>query len=737
MGGEQHVKNKITLGAVEFTDDRIASAQAALDADLSERTMTVDTAVALLSTEDRRRPMAFFTSEPFPFYTADNRRFYTAPTGEAPPDLDALDQTQAVSIYRGGSLFISFFPRKLRRASAARAELSMTSALGLLEQMEHRGGIYTGTTTAGNLLREICGSVPVFVSSVFENVPVYGWLPYVSPSGVAGARKGSAKDNFLKVCFKLNASVRAAPDGTLRVENLPTAVASVFDRSRIYRENFQVEDLPPVSTVTVIEHQYLTGSASKELFSGATTAGQIIIFSEPCSNLVATGFSITESGANYAVVSAGSGTLTGVPYVHTTREITRTVTENAPAENAVRIEDATLVDITSSADVANRLAAYYACRKYINCDATIEFEDAGNVVSIWDNVAKQMRQACLEAISPLNFSNTLKGHVKALVGFTPWQTVPFDDERVVLTEDGTYTFPEDIEPGTKVQVVLIGGGQAGANGGNGVAGTADPKEVHFTKVPFSFSSTSGKGGDGGAAGVHGSGGSIYRAELTVDPGDSFAFTIGAGGASNGALGGNTTFGALSSANGTPGGYFDTVAQIQYGRDGTDGVAGAKGGDGGTGSATTAEGNNGKPGGDVGGNTGGAGGKGAYSKWLHTGNDGSYEGLGGGGGGGAAKGANGSKGVDQPGSYGDTQYGGAGGNAELPATAENYGDGGFGGNGGGGGGGAPGYHGYAGSDTPVPNTFLFRAVGGAGGRGSAGSAGRQGCVILIFRKPAQE
>lgn len=729
------MKNTVRFLSQTFDHSRIASAQATFDTDLSGRTLDVDTARVSLSTEDRRRPRLFFTAEPLPFFTRDGYRFNTAIDGEVAA-IGAWSQANPLQLLRGGSLFKTFFPSMLRRVSPFRTEITLMSALGLLAQRSHRGGVYTGTVTAGALIRDICGGVAVYVSPVFEDVRLYGFLPYVTPTGVPGSQQGSAKDNLLQVLFALNASVRAGADGTLRVENLSTATASVLDRSRIYRDGAAVEELPPVTSVTVLEHNYGVGTESKELFTGVTTAGQVIIFSEPCSGLTATGFTVTESGANYAIVSAGSGTLTGVPYVHTTREITRTVAQ-ADAENVMRVEKATLVGITNSADVANRLAAFYACRRYVVCDAVMNFEDAGSVVSIYDPIDRQQVDACIESIAPLTFSNTLKGHVKALVGFTPWQTVPFDDERVVLTEDGTYTFPEDIEPGTKVQVVLIGGGQAGTNGGNGVAGTADPKEVHYTKVPFSYSSTSGKGGDGGAAGVHGSGGSIYRAELTVDPGDSFALTIGAGGASNGALGGNTTFGALSSANGTPGGYFDTVAQIQYGRDGTDGVAGAKGGDGGTGSATTAEGNNGKPGGDVGGNTGGAGGKGTYSKSLYTGNDGSYEGSGGGGGGGAAKGANGSKGVNQPGSYGDTQYGGAGGNAELPATAENYGDGGFGGNGGGGGGGAPGCHGYAGSDTPVPNTFLFRAVGGAGGRGSAGSAGRQGCVILIFRKPAQE
>lgn len=726
------MKNKLTFAGATFEDDRIASAQAALDTDLSERTLTVDTAVASLSTEDRRAPLPLFTRDGYPVYTRDGKRVYTAPVGDT-PQIGAWSQTDKAQLYRGGSLYMSFFPRKLRQANAARYELSLTSALGLLEQMAHKGGIYDGSITAGDLIRDICGGVSVYVSEVFESVALYGFLPYVTPSGVAGSRKGSAKDNFLSVCFALNASVRANPDGTLRVENLPTAVQSIFDRSRIYRDNYAIEDEPPVTSVTVLEHQYIPDSASKTLFEGTTTVGQTIIFSEPCGSLSATGFSITESGANYAVVTAGSGTLTGVPYVHTTREITRTVT-SAEAENVVRIEDATLVGITNSADVANRLAEYYAHRRYINADAVIEYEDAGAVVSIWDNISKVMRQACIEAISPLNFSRTLKGRVRALVGFTPWQTVPFTDEHVILATDQTYTFPDDIDTGTEVQVILIGGGQGGTAGESGTsASNAFGGDGWVSETYKVFSASATNGGQGGAGGNGGLGGNIYRTSITVDPGDSFTVTIGAGGSAGGGLGGNTTFGTLTSANGSPGGYYDPSTQTQYGKNGTDGVTGANGGKGGY---INDNGGmyRGESGGDVTPYTGGTSTYG-YTNYSPNSEWGQGKPLiryfGPGGGGGAAKGNNGGN-AQTPHYYGDG-YGGDGGDGADGAEAANYGDGGSGGNGGGGGGGAGSI-----KVSAVKNGIThFWSYGGAGGAGGAGSPGKQGCIILIYRKPAQD
>lgn len=721
------MKNTVRFLAQTFDHSRIASAQATFDTDLSGRTLDVDSARVSLSTEDRRRPRLFFTAEPLPFFTRDGLRFNTAKDGEETPVIGAWSQANPLQLLRGGSLFKTFFPSMLRRVSPFRTEITLMSALGLLAQRSHRGGVYTGTVTAGDLIREICGSVSVYVSPVFEDVKLYGFLPYVTPTGVPGSQRGSAKDNLLQVLFALNASVRAGADGTLRVENLPTATASVLDRSRIYRDGAAVEELPPVTSVTVLEHSYGVGTESKELFTGVTTAGQVIIFSEPCSDLTATGFTVMESGANYAIVSAGSGTLTGVPYVHTTREITRTVAQSL-TENVVRVENATLVGITNSADVANRLAAYYACRKYINCDAVIEFENPGDVVSIWDNVAKQMRQACLEAISPLTFSNTLKGRVRALVGFTPWQTIPFTDEHVILTASGTYTFPSDIAGDTEVTVIVIGGGDGGTNGGNGANGTAYPKSGVFTP-PGSLSTGAGAGGQGGAAGVHGNGGKILRAALIVNPGQQVQVTIGAGGAANGGSGGNTVFGSISSATGasSDAGYYDPVSGTTYGISGTDGVAGGNGGNGGS------AGSDGQAGGNVGTNTGGRGGKGyKYTGWLSK----TTENIGGAGGGGAAYGANGGAGFDPPASsYGQAQPGGAGGSAAAAAAAVHYGDGGSGGNGGGGGGGGGAWS-FNDPDSGSTTSYYYNSVGGSGGRGSAGSAGRQGCVILIFRKPAQ-
>ncbi len=546
------MRNTLQYNGTSYDDSRIKSAQAAVDTSLNERTLDVDTMVA---------------------------------TVQNAASLAAFAQNEPVYFLRGGSQYALWYLKEVKRVAPDLWTLSMMSSLGRLSQMTHRGGIYSGVA-ASVIIDEICGVVPHFVSAAFADVLLYGFLPYASPSGENGAQTGSAKDNLLKVLFAINATVRDDANGTLRIENLTTAVSSTLDADRIYRDNAIVRHEPPITSVTVLEHQYISGGEQTTLFEGATTDGQVIVFREPMSNLAATGFTITESGANYAVVSAGTGTLTGRKYIHTTREITRSVTA-AAIPNPARIEDATLVGITNSSDVTNRLADYYAHRTYIECDATIEFEDAGDVVSILDPFDKVQRDACIEKIGPLTVSKTMKGRISALVGFTPWQVVPFEDEQIVVTNDSTVTLPEGV---VDVSVVLIGGGSggagglAGANGNNGASATASSGN--------SRSGNGGKGGKGGNGGAGGAGGKVFRIDLTSLPANrQLVCHVGSGGSGGAAEGGAGAAGSpstinvngtvFSSDNGAASavGYQDPVSRNFYAQSGATGLAGGKGGDG--------------------------------------------------------------------------------------------------------------------------------------------------------------
>lgn len=738
------MKNALVYGGTTYDNDALRSVEMNVDTSLSERSLDVDTIHAVVDTRAAVTPGGFLTSEEYQFVTYDGYDFWCN-IGTVSPA--SLPQNEPVRLLRGGSQYSLWFRDSVKRIGPTLYEMVMTSSLGRLAQMPHKGGIYTGEL-AEDVIDDICGVVPHTVAPAFANVALYGWLPYVSPSGEDDVMQGSAKDNLMQVLFALNATVRDDANGVLVIDNLSAAVSSVITEDKIYRGSASVEYEAPITEVTVLEHQYVQGTESRVLFDGTASAGQVIVFYEPMSGLQATGFSILESGDNYCVLSAGTGELTGIPYMHTTREITRTVS-TAPVPNAARVEDATLVSITNSADVADRLADYYAHRTRINADAIVEFEDAGDVISIYDPFDKVQRDACIESIYSLRASNVMKGRLNALVGFTPWQVEPFVEQRVLLTGSGSWTVPVGV---TRLTAVLIGGGSGGDGGVDGEDGeTGEPASVTVNypqpsgSAPFSFSR--GDGGAGGQGGIGGQGGTILRVDATVEGGDTFSFACGSngtGGAGNGGAGTggtDTTFGDYSSADGSvsPAGYTEIWNGVStvFGAAGANGYAGGNGGNGGT-TSSTSSGQAGA-GGEVAGYTGGEGG-GNYDFTGGTPIGSNYAHQAGGGGGGAAYGMNGTDGNNgESGGFWDHIVhggeGGVGGNGDAGANAVNYGNGGGGGHGGGGGGGGGG-NSYRGENNRPPYTVTYynARFGGDGGTGGAGGDGAPGCIILYYREP---
>ena len=678
---------KITYKNWTFLFSQTESAKPTREQSLSCESISADTLTAVVRCNNPTI-MAFAKNDPIRVWESDS---------------DASVQT--------------YYLRSITRTGATSYRLVSWSAVGLLAARAHKGGIYTGQTVA-EVVKEICGNVPVVVKSVFANTKLYGWLPYCQPK--ADRRGKSARDNLVQVLFAIGAYLTTDLNGVLHIDALWDGASSTIGSNRMYASGGKVSYSDPVSAVTVTEHQYIAGTDEKELFSGTSQQGDIITFSEPMHSLTATGFTILESGANYAKISSGSGSLKGKTYIHNTRLVTQTVTENA-AENVKSVTDATLVSLVNSSAVAKRLADYYKCRETITNGIVSGQEKPGHVVSVYHPYDKKMVSACIVSLDT-TMSGTLKSEMAALVGFLPPQpeTTEYYDERVLLTGSGEWTVPEGV---TTLRTVLIDQGADGTDGTDGAAGantslimtSAESQVQSFTRqVP------GGKGGAGGEAGLGGLGGRILSADLDVTPGASIAYDVAA----------ETTFGELSSASGSRSdvGFTDPITGDVYGKKGDDGLAGGKGGDGGN--FSDMQGGSGASVGDA---AGGAGHKGytrgqrpitssgvtiGYEtrKWSGT------------GGGGAAKNVNGVA----PEDFTD---GAPGANALDAPPALGYGDGGNGGSGGGGGGGATGFYfsvrmnsGYIYS----PSVW-YTWSGGTGGAGSKGSPGKPGCIIIYYRK----
>ena len=662
--------------------------------------------------------------------------------------LSALPNNTPIIVYRGGEIKARFVSSGVSRIGPVTYQLTGRSPMGALTGMVHTGGIYTGQTVE-EVVKEICGNIPSLIKSVYAGVKLYGWLPY------ADGKERSARDNLAQVLFAIGAYLRTDLNGVLRIEPLWDGTASLINVDRSYTGGTVKYD-SPISAVTVTEHQYVAGTETKELFSGTAQNGDIITFSEPMHSLSATGFTIFESGANYAKISAGTGALTGKAYIHNTRLITQPVTAGA-AENVKSVTDATLVSLVNSYAVAKRLADYYRCRETITNDIVSGHEKPGHVVSVYHPYDKKMVSACIQSLDT-TMSATLKSSMEALVGFTPAQpeSAEYFDERVVLTGSGEFQIPEGT---TTIHYVMISAGQGGRCGEKGEPSGTAP---YFTHKDELWGDTitgyaMGLGGKGGPGGKGGMGGRIVEGDLDVSQLKSLAYDCGKSGKGAefnpddlpGIDGTDTVFHGMTTAGASAPdwGFTDPITGEQFGGVGEDGLPG---GDGAgrdpavseytddsvqqyvNGTIAYDEDENAFTPGPVAGSDG----KISMTRIASTSTPRSFGWYSSGLGGGPAAGANGKAGSSGRGLPGETTVDVTGGSGAdgmtatlTPSKPRRYGRGGRGGYGGGGAG-SGGIAVKNGNGTITPGTP------GSGGLGSRGGPGADGCIILYYRKFGQ-
>lgn len=658
----------------------------------------------------------------------------------------------------------TFYLQSVTQVAWNKYDLYATSAIGLLMKRVHRGGIYSGTS-AESLLSSICGPIPFRMQTRFSSSKLYGWLPYVKPPA------SSARDNFMKVLFALGATVTEDLDGALKIEELWDGVSGDAQKNRMGQGASVVRE-GKVTSVSLIEHQWVQGGDQTDLFEGTAAQGTEIVFDEPMYNLTASGFSILERGANYAKLSAGSGTLRGTAYVHNTRLI-ETKILNSSTENVISVEDQTLISLVNSFGAAKRLANYYKCLETIDAPLVYNLENPGELLTTYHPFDKTNVSACIKT-EEITMSNKLKSQSTLLVGFTPIRQEGSEsyEYHVVLTGSGTFTFPEGT---TSARAVLIGAGGAGFDGSPGGDSTEtwEDEEIKTTRINLTAPTTSasdssnvsnrgaGTPGNGGAGGAAGTPGKVYEVTFSPSSGSRISYACGVKGTSNGALGGATTFGSYSSNSGSTSsaGYTDIITGITYAKSGDSGADGGKGGSGADGeSVGDVSGGKQEPSGSAtrsDSDTQRASSSNMYMDIDATANF-SLGAAGGGGAGGNSGSNSGTPGGDaEVGSVRlsiTTGYinafvypnkGGTGGDGADGADASVYGCSGSGAGGGGGAGGdssassnvSAQYYVYNITTQTRTDFSINNNAGGAavrkGGAGGKGGAGADGCIILYY------
>ena len=624
-----------------------------------------------------------------------------------PQTIKSLPYGTEILYYEGTTLIGLWYLESVSRVARDEYQLNMISALGLLEDIPHVGGIYTGQTVSSLLSEIINGAFAYTVDAAIQSWKVYGWLPY-----------DTARENLHQLLLAMGVNIFKNADGSFRFGTLNTAYPVTVSDSNVYLEG-RVDYGTPATSIAVTEHQWTPFEVEAEVLfdntDGSVAADHTIVkFSEPCFDLSASGsITVNSSGVNYAELT-GVGVLTGKPYTHIQRVIRKTSGAANVKPREVSVSDAYLVNGLNSLNVSNRLLSYYAESHKISGKMLLGNVKPGSAMVI-SNAYGETENAIMSKMDVVS-SGTLAASFEASADYTPGASGNNYTHRELVTTANSWTKPAGY---TKIRVALIGGGQGGQSGGNGGKGQAGNQ---------------GGGGVGGIGGQPGSGGNIYVKDIEV-PSAALTFTVsrGAGGTGglapyessgggnygtpdaapvDGALGGASTVSytvggvtkTLTSADGQPSvnGYVDIINGDVVGIPGAE--SGTNGGAGG-GSNTPAESVT------YGGTTysGGSSGSG-------------LGGAGGGAGGGAAVGYNGDNGSDAAFLQG-YYYGGNGGKG-ADAIAQTfsgvYGQGGNGGHGSGGGGG--------GGSASSP---LLSGSGGNPGVAGSGSVGGDGCIIFYY------
>lgn len=684
------MKNTVICNGRTFTDDDIVQGECYISRSLLSSSLEVETLE-------------------FTVYSSD-------------PTLVDFEVDSPVAYLHNGVRIKTFFLQSVSRKSKYLYEFEAVSGAGVLDKRDYYGGIYTGQKVR-EVVSDICKTFPVSVAENVAGIKLYGWLPI-----------STRREALAQVLFAISAALKDDVNGRFTVAGLsPDQTRSVTKEET--SENSSVEYTTSAVDVVVLEHQYTEGQEEITLFEGTTSTGDVITFSEPCHSLTASGFTITEQGANYAIVSSGSGTLTGKKYIHSTREIKgkRTTKSDVDNERKVRVEDATLVSLVNSRAVADRLADYYAQSERIVADVAYNDDRAGDVLSQYHPYEDKMVQTCIESLD-ITMSGQLLAKMTSLVGYIPpdISQIEYYDTFEILTGSGTWTAPDGAK---NARAVLISGGTGGQNGTNG-------KHGEHVNQPASSSARTSKyqlGGDPGKGGQPGTPGKVFQVELDLDTTKNYPYLCGIAGTGakndgsdvqkNGTAGTDTTFGVYNSASGSvpDNGFTNPIDRTTYAKKGEAGQDGGKGGDGGyyDFDDRKEEKINGQNGQGVGTSKGGTGGTGEWGSGSSS--------YAGGGGGGAAK--------DKPGGNGkDYNYdpnlrengkGGDGASPSKPAT-QTYGSAGHGGHGGGGPGGTGGWI----ADGPAydPEDVPERTVLGEIGVGSDGGDAGPGCVIVFYSLP---
>lgn len=286
-----------------------------------------------------------------------------------------FQKQQRMKLYNNDSLMGAYYLDTASRLAPKTYEINTYDAIGLLEQTNFLGGIYSNVavTTILDQIFESC-SFNYTVDSVTASKTITGYMPIMTK-----------RDALCWVCMATGSVVDTTRSETVDIYRLNDTVKRTIDLDTQF-EGTSVENTQIVTGVKVTAYGYSQGTETVEVFNEALNGTTTVEFSEPLHSLAITGGTITSSGVNYAVINGTDSTvvLTGKRYNVSTRIFEKS-NPNVGAldvKNIVEVTECKIISSSIGEEVAQRILNYYLQTKKVNAKIIIGENDLGDRVTI-------------------------------------------------------------------------------------------------------------------------------------------------------------------------------------------------------------------------------------------------------------------------------------------------------------------------------------------------------------------
>lgn len=312
-------------------------------------------------------------------------------------DLSDYKYGTPVTYTKDGRLVGKYYLEKVSQTFTNEYQFDCISAIGLLDGVNHYGGLYKGEL-AGDIIDDIIGNtIQYSVRQIFYKIKIYGWLPVATK-----------RENLKQILFACGGVIKKDSNGNPYVTVLENTVPTEIPTKRLSDGRITFDKKATKANIT--EHSFAKVDSVEEesLFDGEMTGNNfttpkgydvtnagIVVFDEPCHSIRVEGTEILndEIGVNYVVIkSSPVAKVYGKKYVHAKNIIYRNNDDVSPnnGESTIKVEDATLVSLANSSSVGARALAYYGYANTVDQGIWLNEEKTGDFIHFTNPWGKEV-----------------------------------------------------------------------------------------------------------------------------------------------------------------------------------------------------------------------------------------------------------------------------------------------------------------------------------------------------------